>query len=222
MLKLAHALVAVSLLSACATAPTNLGVLKRELITYYESGGYQSAVAVEANRARAWVELRAPRVTRPAMVLDIDETALSNWPSMRANDFGYFPDGPCETLPRGPCGAHAWENRGEAEALAPVLELYRAARAAGVTVFFITGRREPQRPGTEANLRRAGYTEWGGVRLRPVDSRGSPIEYKSGERARIEAEGYTIIANVGDQPSDLAGGHAERTFLIPNPYYSIP
>jgi hypothetical protein len=27
---------------------------------------------------------------------------------------------------------------------------------------------------------------------------------------------------VGDQPSDLAGGHAERGFLLPDPYYRIP
>jgi hypothetical protein len=32
----------------------------------------------------------------------------------------------------------------------------------------------------------------------------------------------TIIANVGDQESDLAGGHAERMFKIPNPFDFIP
>ena len=41
-------------------------------------------------------------------------------------------------------------------------------------------------------------------------------------RERIEKDGYTIIANAGDQPSDLAGGHAEMTFLLPNPFYRIP
>ena len=40
-------------------------------------------------------------------------------------------------------------------------------------------------------------------------------------RQKIEADGYAIIANLGDQPSDLAGGHAEP-FLLPNPYYRIP
>jgi hypothetical protein len=29
---------------------------------------------------------------------------------------------------------------------------------------------------------------------------------------------YTIIANIGDQPSDLAGGFAERVFLLPDPF----
>ena len=48
------------------------------------------------------------------------------------------------------------------------------------------------------------------------------IAYKSRERARIERRGYTIVANVGDQDSDLAGGHAERAFKLPNPFYFIP
>ena len=41
------------------------------------------------------------------------------------------------------------------------------------------------------------------------------------EREKIEAAGYTIIANVGDPPSDLAGGHARRGFLLPNPFHRI-
>jgi len=28
-----------------------------------------------------------------------------------------------------------------------------------------------------------------------------------------------IIANIGDQESDLAGGFAEKTFKLPNPFY---
>ncbi|HEX7427555.1 MAG TPA: hypothetical protein VF328_11535 [Mycobacterium sp.] len=30
------------------------------------------------------------------------------------------------------------------------------------------------------------------------------------------------MANVGDQPSDLDGGFAEQTYLLPNPFYRIP
>ena len=42
------------------------------------------------------------------------------------------------------------------------------------------------------------------------------------QRAQIEQQGYTIIANLGDQPSDLAGGYAERTYQLPNPFCRIP
>jgi hypothetical protein len=44
----------------------------------------------------------------------------------------------------------------------------------------------------------------------------------AGTRKKIAAQGFTIIANVGDQPSDLAGGNAERTYLVPNPFHRIP
>jgi HAD superfamily, subfamily IIIB (Acid phosphatase) len=32
----------------------------------------------------------------------------------------------------------------------------------------------------------------------------------------------TILVNVGDRDSDLAGGHARRAFKLPNPMYYIP
>jgi hypothetical protein len=50
----------------------------------------------------------------------------------------------------------------------------------------------------------------------------SASDFKAPQRADIEGQGYTIIANMGDQPSDLDGGFAERTYLLPNPFYRIP
>jgi acid phosphatase len=59
--------------------------------------------------------------------------------------------------------------------------------------------------------------------MRPAGTRTPSVaDFKAPERAKIEMKGYTIIANVGDQPSDLAGGHAERTFQLPNPFYRVP
>ncbi|GAM96499.1 acid phosphatase, class B [alpha proteobacterium U9-1i] len=223
-------LAALLFAAACATTPIaphgasvmNLTVLKDQLREYHDSGAYERDIRVVAEGARAWIVTRAPQVTRPAVVFDVDETTLSNWTRTLANDYGYFTDGPCTQLPRGPCGAHAYEDGAMGEAIAPMLDTYNAARAAGVAVFFITGRREQRRAGTEANLRRVGYAEWTELVLRPADGPSTPAaEYKAPQRARIEAQGYTIIANIGDQQSDLDGGHAERTFLVPNPYYRL-
>jgi hypothetical protein len=50
--------------------------------------------------------------------------------------------------------------------------------------------------------------------IRPPTSR-----HRNGRRSNRRA---TIVANMGDQPSDLEGGFAERTFLLPNPFYRIP
>jgi hypothetical protein len=33
---------------------------------------------------------------------------------------------------------------------------------------------------------------------------------------------WRLALNIGDQASDLAGGHAAAGFLLPNPMYSIP
>ena len=48
------------------------------------------------------------------------------------------------------------------------------------------------------------------------------IQYKSGTRAYIESQGYDIVANFGDQFSDLEGGFADKTFKLPNPNYYLP
>jgi predicted secreted acid phosphatase len=50
----------------------------------------------------------------------------------------------------------------------------------------------------------------------------STIHYKSATRAYLESLGYDIVANFGDQFSDLIGGHADRTFKLPNPSYFLP
>jgi predicted secreted acid phosphatase len=47
-------------------------------------------------------------------------------------------------------------------------------------------------------------------------------QYKSGTRAYIESQGYDIVANFGDQYSDLLGGFADKKFKMPNPNYYLP
>lgn len=36
------------------------------------------------------------------------------------------------------------------------------------------------------------------------------------------ASSYRIIANVGDQRSDLEGGYSATSYLLPNPMYRAP
>ncbi len=99
-----------------------------------------------------------------------------------------------------------------------------AGLAAEVAVFFITGRPESQRAATERNLAAAGYRGYARLAMVPEGAHfTSAAEFKAPVRAAIEGEGYTIVANVGDQPSDLEGGHAPAcAFLLPNPFYRVP
>lgn len=208
-----------------ASAQTGNFTLFKQQLVRYRCTRYDADLARVDRAAQAWIERRAPRVTRPALVLDIDETSLSNWSVMYHNDFAYFREGECDLNASRACGQAAWEKSEAAPALAPTLALFNAAKAHGVAVFFVTGRRETaeESAATEDNLREAGYDGWAGIFLRPPESHEASIAiYKSGARAKIEAQGYHIIANVGDQQSDLALGHAERTFKLPNPFYYLP
>jgi acid phosphatase len=208
-----------------ATQPLNLGEVKLQVQFYACSGAYDAELAKVGAAARAYVEKRAAEVVKPALVLDIDETSLSNFPEILANDFGFIPKGSCDALPSGPCGFDTWVLSAKADAIEPTLALFNAAKAKGVAVFFITGRHEGDRnrKATIDNLHKAGYDGWAGLTLRSVEaSKLTIVQYKSGERAKIAEQGYTIIANMGDQQSDLAGGFAERAYKLPNPFYYLP
>jgi HAD superfamily, subfamily IIIB (Acid phosphatase) len=207
-----------------ATRPINLGELKSELLSY-RCTRYDHELALVAGKARAWLEHRAGHVAKPALVLDIDETSLSNWAEIYHNDFAYIRDGDCDLSSARACGVKAWELGASAVAIVPTLELFKAAEARHVAVFFITGRREALdgRAATEANLHKAGYDSWVRLYMRPQDSHEPSVApFKTQSRIDIEKQGYTIIANMGDQASDLAGGHAERAFKFPDPFYYIP
>ena len=203
--------------------PANIGDLKTEATQYYDSGAYLTDLQLAAAPAVGWIDEEAPRVDRPAVVFDIDETALSNWEVIEANDFGRVIDGPCTELPQGPCGWRAWDLTAQSSVIEPTMDVFTTARDRGAAVFFITGRDESQRPATERNLAAVGYTGYTRLIMEPVGAHfASAADFKAPQRADIEEQGYTIIANVGDQPSDLEGGFAERTYLLPNPFYRIP
>ncbi|WP_244623419.1 HAD family acid phosphatase [Bradyrhizobium sp. MOS001] len=99
-----------------------------------------------------------------------------------------------------------------------------------VDVFFVTGRREKEHNYETAsvwtlrNLEAAGYgaVQRDHLYMREAAGIGGVDDYKSAARADIESRGFTIVANIGDQKSDLAKGHAEMTFKVPNPFYFIP
>lgn len=211
----------VNHIPSVAPSPLNLGEIK-DLLREYHRQYYQRDVAAVFETAQRYIEQRAGQVKRPALVLDIDETSLSNWPSLLADDFGFVANGPCDVLPDGPCGFNQWVLKGRDQAIEPARKLFQAARARGVAVIFITGRPDSQRPITILNLDHAGFNGWTELRTRSNhDALPTVEQFKAGERAKIEAEGYTIIANVGDQFSDLDGGHSGCRFKVPNPFYFI-
>jgi acid phosphatase len=194
---------------------------QRQVEAYISSGRYERDFSAVVARAQDWLEQRSKSAKKPAIVLDIDETSLSNWPAYRVNGWGRVVNGPCD-LKQGPCGLRAWQGLGTSQALVPTRELARRAHALGVAVFFISGRPPNLRDATERNLREQGYDATGVILLPEGAHFKSAVDFKAQERRKIAAQGYTIILSMGDQESDLAGGYAERTFKLPNPVYYLP
>ena len=199
----------------------NLYEAQRQVDEYIRSGRYDKDVAKVIVAARAWLEERAKTAVKPAIVLDIDETSLSNWPAYRANGWGRVVNGGCD-LQQGPCGLRGFQALGQSKAIPATLPLARRARELGVAVFFISARPANLRQATERNLRKQGY-EWTGLILLPDGAHFvSAVDFKAPERRKIKERGYTIVLSLGDQESDLKGGYAERTFKLPNPVYYLP
>ncbi|WP_369359694.1 HAD family acid phosphatase [Streptomyces sp. cg2] len=142
------------------------------------------------DKATPYVKQRAAKAKeeKQAIVLDIDNTSLET----------HF-----HPLPPTP-------------AIKPVLELVKYASAQGVHIFFVSARPGLINPVTKYNLKEAGYPV-DGLYVRGVDDLFSSVaDFKTAKRAEIEATGYKIIANIGNNTHDLVGGHAESTVKLPD------
>jgi len=211
----------------------NLQDYKNAIIQYHESGQYEKDVAVVADRAKVDLAKRiaankaSQHPQKLAMVLDIDETSLSNYSDRKVLAFG---------------GTKPMILSAEAEAhdvtIMPTLKLYQYAEKNGVTVFFVTGRQELYRKQTIKNLVDAGYSSVShsikACQNEAVNGHCTlyfrsgtylntgAIPFKTAMRRKIEAAGYKIVINIGDQESDLKGGYSEKTYKYPNFMYFIP
>lgn len=198
--------------------PANLGLLRQEVKVYHDSQRYAHDLEKRIKQARVYINQQiaenkhSKTPHKLALVLDIDETSITNYDKLAKRDF----IGTREQI-------HHEIIRANSPAIAPMLALYKEALNHGVNIFFVTGRTESQRNATRLNLRRAGYSNWSGIYLRPdVYNLNSIVPFKSQARASIAKKGYTIIASIGDQYSDIKGGYAQKGFKLPNPFYYLP
>ncbi|MER5748965.1 HAD family acid phosphatase [Streptomyces sp. NPDC002088] len=125
---------------------------------------------------------------KQAIVFDIDNTTLET-------DFGFSYPQPANK---------------------PVLAVAQYAQEHGVSLFFVTAR-----PGiiylpTEYNLEHDGYDVSGLYVRGLIDLFKDVAAYKTAQRVDIESKDYTIIANIGNSATDLSGGHAEKTYKLPD------
>jgi hypothetical protein len=229
---------------------TNIDVLRQQLRNYYGDPLGTGVFAPESNYAKEaqsvasdgkrWLATRHHPQGTKAILLDVDDTSLATWNYEIFSNWAFNPatNGTFVTEQRFP-------------AVPGMVDLAKTAEREGYAIFFLTGRGAAQEQATLGNLTAdgigvdAGFPKptglpngEDGLFTKPAvanypdylktacasDPNGActTIHYKSATRAHIESLGFDIVANFGDQFSDLKGGFADRTFKVPNPNYYLP
>jgi hypothetical protein len=207
--------------SASETFPGVGAVTVASSTSNYARQMKQIAAGAEAYLAQAASRYHGPG--KPAVVFDIDDTLLSTYDYTLAEQFGY--DSATNQV---------WIDDAAFPAVFYMPQLVTFAAEHGYAVFYITGRPQSQTAATIKDLTSAGYAApaAGHLFLKPsappayLHCAAAPActttEYKSGTRKYISSLGYTIVADFGDQYSDLLGGDAGHQVKLPNPMYYIP
>ena len=271
---------------------TNIDVLRAQIKNYYgtpgattgsgATAGWTLALDQDSNYAREvesvaaegaqWLQARAGKSAKPAIVFDVDDTTLTTYNYELFSNWDYNPGTNAVFV-----GLTGTTFTGNLFPATPgMVALAQKAHDLGYAIFWITGRGDAQHAATIANLvsdTAAGFPDittvtYSGATLPEIDA-GYPmptaldighggftdglftkpsvgqypayldtpefcadaidagkscatIPYKAGTRAYIESQGYDIVADFGDQYSDLLGGYADRTFKLPNPSYYLP
>ncbi|GAA2763909.1 HAD family acid phosphatase [Streptomyces paradoxus] len=187
----ATALLAMAAPADATTAPQAATATTTSAAADVDYGTWQKDCQAVMNQALPYLKQRiaaAKPGEKQAIVLDIDNTALET-------DFGFSYPQPANK---------------------PVLEAARYAQERGVALFFVTARPDIIASFTQYNLKQTGYQVSGLYVRNFIDLFKNVAEYKTAQRVDIERKGYTIIANIGNSSTDLSGGHAEKTYKLPD------
>jgi predicted secreted acid phosphatase len=173
--------------TTAASAPTTATAAAADV----DYATWQTDCQAVMNQALPYLKTRIA-ATRPgekqAIVFDIDNTTLES-------DFGFSYPSPANK---------------------PVLDVAKYAQEHGVSLFFVTARPDIIASVTNYNLKHVGYQVSGLYVRNFIDLFKDVAAYKTAQRVDIENKGYTIIANIGNSATDLSGGHAEKTFKLPD------
>ena len=193
--------------------PLNIEDCKLSLKKYHDTGKYYKEISQITYQIEQYInEKTAVKSNKKyALVLDIDETSLSNYQNIVKREFSNDKD-----------RIHNDILKADATAITPIKKLFDYAKEHNVNVFFITGRYLSEKEATIKNLHSQGYSGWKAIFFR-TDNAGLGSKFlkkdKASIRKHIMQQGYEILATVGDQESDLIGGYAQKTFKLPNPFY---
>ena len=209
-------------------------------------GNYAAEAASVAADGGRWLSTgaRANSNAMKAIVLDVDDTTLATWNYELCSNWAFDPvsNGQFVTDQRFPAvpGMVAMASQAAADGYAIIFLTGRGQAQEAATLGNLThdgigvdaGYPAPTTltDGEDGLFTKPPVGSYPAYLDKPefcaaaiAANRSCPtIQYKSGVRAHIEDLGYEIVANFGDQFSDLTGGFADKTFKMPNPNYFLP
>ncbi len=231
---------------------TNLDVLRIQIENYYGDPAKTGVFAADSNYAMEassvadagsrWLAAKAGKSSKQAIVLDVDDTTLATWNYELVSNWAYNPDTNAafvlgERFPPVP-GMVDMVKTAKAEGYAIIWITGRPpsqehATLANLTTADVTGGTSAGYPvpttlsnGEDGLFTKPAVADYPAYLTTACASdpggKCTTIHYKSATRAHIESLGYDIVADFGDQFSDLIGGFANRTFKMPNPNYYLP
>jgi predicted secreted acid phosphatase len=211
--------------------------------TFGNDSNYANEASSAAAAGARWLQARAHAVKgQKAIVLDVDDTTLATWNYEIFSNWAFNPGTNAtfvlgQLFPAVP-GMVQMVNDAAAEGYAIFFLTGRPATQEGATLGNLTadgtgvdaGYPAPTtlsngEDGLFTKPAVADYPDYLKTACADEIAAGktcTTVHYKSATRAHIESLGYEIVGNFGDQFSDLEGGHADRTFKLPNPNYFLP
>ena len=134
-------------------------------------------------------EIKKHHTKPPLIIFDVDDTLLDT--SKISKKFPLF------------------------DGIEPSITFYQYAKDLGYHTVILTARSEMKRDITIQNLERWKVKDYDQIILRgKEDIPFSFGKYKLDQRKKLN-ERYTIVANVGDQPTDFEGGYNGKIIRIP-------
>lgn len=134
-------------------------------------------------------EIKKSHPTPPLILFDVDDTLLDT--SKISKKFPLF------------------------DGIEPSISFYQYVKNLGYHTIVLSARNENKRDITIQNLERLKIKDYDEIILRSKeDIPFSFGQYKLNQRKKLD-EKYTIIANVGDQPTDFEGGYNGKVIRIP-------
>lgn len=191
-----------------ATSPqsVNINEYQSYAVLWTQSSAEYRALALQAfNLARLRLDQDLAqhsrrRAKRPAIIVDADETVLDNsrfQAELILRNVGYTAE-----------AWTAWVNRAEAGAVPGALEFLNYAFRRGARVFYITNRRQTEKAGTVANLKKLGFPDVSEdtVMIREQGSTSSKETRRESVRSR-----YRVVLLVGDNLNDFNDDFAGKS-----------